>query len=84
MHCLVVPIEKGPADEGRPENMGGGLTGFAKAGEWVAAFAKREGMGVPCLLKDRSGAATGSGEGRGRGSATLLRKAYGLDEGAGG
>lgn len=84
MPCLVVPIEKGPADEGRPENMGGGLTGFAKAGEWVAALAKREGMGVPCLRKDSSGGATGSGDGRGRGNAMLLRKAYDLDEGAGG
>lgn len=82
--CLVVPMEKDPADAGRPENMGGGWTGLAKAGDWVAAFAKREGMGVPCLLKDSSGAAVGSGEGRGRGNATLLRKACDLVDGAGG
>ena len=82
--CLVVPMENAPADAGRPENIGGGLTGLAKAGGWVAAFAKREGMGVPCLLKDSSGAAVGSGEGKGRGSATLLRKVFDLEDGAGG
>ena len=81
--CLVVPMEKGPADAGRPQNMGGGLTGLAKAGDCVAAFAKREGMGVPCLLKDNSGAVMGSGEGRGRGNATLLQNACDLDDGAG-
>ena len=72
-------MEKGPADVGRPENMGGGLTGLEKAGGWVAALEKREGMGVPCLLNDSSGGATGSGEGRG--NAKLLWKACGLDEG---
>lgn len=80
--CLLVPMEKGPADAGRPQNTGGGLTGLAKAGDWVAAFAKRDGMGLTCLLKDSSGAIMGSGEGRGRGK--LLRKACDLDDGAGG
>lgn len=77
-------MENAPADAGRPENIGGALTGLAKAGDWVAAFAKREGMGFPCFLKDSSGAAVGSGEGKGRGSATLLRKACDFDDGAGG
>ena len=70
---------------GRLLNMGGGLVGLANALGWTAGLAKREGKGVPCLLKGScEGAATGPGEGRGMGNGKLLRTACALDEYGGG